>query len=58
MAVWFMRWLQGTLWEQCPLFDVGITTDAGITRTSIKHSGDDALRAQERARFYLLSAII
>jgi hypothetical protein len=49
MAVWFMRWLQGTLCEQTPLFDADIATGARATQTPTKDRQDDALRARERA---------
>ena len=46
MAVWFMRWQQGTLCEQSPHFDVDIATGAREARTPT--SQDGALRAKER----------
>jgi hypothetical protein len=52
MAVWFMRWLQGLLCKQCPLFDVDIVARAGRTRTPIYDHRDDVMRAQERAHAF------
>lgn len=49
MAVWFMRWLQGTLCEQSPLFDADIAAGARETQTPTSDRRDDALRAPERA---------
>jgi hypothetical protein len=49
MAVWFMRWLQGTLCEQSSLFDADIAASARKTQNATNGRRDDALRAPERA---------
>jgi hypothetical protein len=52
MAVWFMRWLQGVLCEQYPLFDICIAGFAAGMRAPSINSRDDAIRGK-RARFHL-----
>jgi hypothetical protein len=49
MARWFMRWLQGTLCEQSPLFDADIAPGARDTQTPTNDRQDDALCTKERA---------
>ncbi len=44
MALWFMRWLQGVLCKQFPMFD--IAAGAGRAPTPIDDHRDDALRGQ------------
>ena len=55
MAVWFMRWLQGVLCEQPPLFHVRIASFAASMRAPSINGRDDAFRTRARARFHLLS---
>jgi len=55
MAVWFMRWLQGELCEQSPLFEVRIASFAASTRAPTINGSDDAFGAHARARFRLPS---